>query len=143
MITGLGTDIIEIARVREAFDRFGDRYRRRIFTECEQAFCDSHSAPMPHYAARWAAKEALVKALGTGFTAGIRWVDVAVLPAPGGQPLLTLSGKASEVARRQGVRAAHVSLSHGREYATAVVVLADSASEGTMMRFDPYAERVL
>jgi holo-[acyl-carrier protein] synthase len=140
MITGLGTDIIEIERVRHAFERFGDRYRRRIFTPEEQAYCDGMANALQHYAARWAAKEALVKALGTGFRRGIAWVDGSVLPNALGQPLFRLRGRAAEVAREQGVRSAHVSLSHGRTYAVATVILATTAAEGALVRFDPFRE---
>lgn len=140
MITGLGTDIVEIDRVRQAFARFGERYRRRIFTPGEQAHCDGFASGLEHYAARWAAKEATVKALGTGFSRGIRWLDIEVLPSAAGQPLLHLTGRAAEIAREQGVRAAHVSLSHGREHAVATVILATSPAEGPLVRFDPYAE---
>lgn len=140
MITGIGIDIIELERVQQAFDKFGDRYRNRIFTPDEQAFCDKFKLPLERYAARWSAKEAAVKALGTGFTRGIKWVDIEVLPNPAGQPLLHLRGNAAAIAREQSVRSAHVSLSHGRDYATATVILADSPSEGPLIRFDPYAE---
>ena len=140
MITGIGIDLIEIARVERAFERFGDRYRNRIFTPEEQVFCDSFRKPIERFAARWSAKEAAVKALGTGFTRGVRWVDIAVLPNELGQPLLHLVGRAAEIAHEQGVRAAHVSLSHGRDHATAIVVLSNSPSEGPLVRFDPFSE---
>ncbi len=140
MITGLGTDIIEIGRVARAFERFGERYRRRIFTPEEQAHCDGFREPLEHYAARWAAKEAAAKALGTGFSQGIRRVDMAFVPNGAGQPLVRLRGRAAEIARGQGVRSAHASLSHSREYATATVILGTSGSEGLLVRFDPFTE---
>ncbi len=140
MITGIGTDIIEIARVARAFEKFGERYRTRIFTPAEQTFCDGFRSALQHYAARWAAKESVVKALGTGFRRGIHWTDIAVLPNELGQPLVHLTGKAAEVAREQGVRTAHVSLSHGRTYAVAMVMLATDPAEGPLARFDPLVE---
>ena len=138
MITGVGTDIIEVERVAGALTKFGMRFRNRIFTPGEQEFCEAFKLPNERYAARWAAKEAAVKALGTGFTQGIRWVDVEVVANELGQPLIRLAGRASEIAREQGVRSAHVSLSHNRSLATAVVVLATTPVEGAFARFDPH-----
>lgn len=140
MITGLGTDIIEVDRVAQTLERFGQRYRDRVFTPEEQAHCDAFKSAIEHFAARWAAKEAGVKALGTGFSQGIGWKDLAFLPNALGQPLVRLTGRAAEVARAQGVRSAHVSLSHCRSHATAVVVLSTDPPEGPLARFDPFVE---
>jgi holo-[acyl-carrier protein] synthase len=123
MIIGIGVDVIEIHRVREVLERQGDRFRNRVFTAAEQQYCDAHRDPSPHYAVRFAAKEALFKALGTGWSAGIRWTDAEVTRNPGQAPSLVLHGEAAHVSSARGAGTLHLTLSHSRDSAIAVVVL--------------------
>jgi len=123
VIVGLGIDIVELARIREMLDRHGDRFYRRILSESEEAYCRSQADPVPHVGGRWAAKEAAVKAFGTGFSDGIGWKDVEVWRETSGLPRLRFHGRAAELVRDRGITVAHVSLAHDRSVATAVVVL--------------------
>lgn len=123
MIIGVGVDIVEIERVREVLQRQQDRFIRRVFTEAEQDYCRAHRDPVPHYAARFAAKEALFKALGTGWAKGVSWRDAEVARASMGAPVLMLHGEAQKLSQSLGTRAAHLSLSHSRELAVAIVIL--------------------
>ena len=122
MIVSIGIDIIEIRRVREVLART-PRFRERVFTERERAYCDSRGASSAqHYAARFAAKEAAFKALGTGWRDGLSWHQVEVASVESGAPLLHLSGHARELFAALGATHAHLSLSHTSEQAVAQVV---------------------
>ena len=121
MIIGLGTDIAELARIKASYDRFGERLLQKILTEEEQK--NLPESPIAYIAGRFAAKEAAVKALGTGFSQGLGLLDVEVLRGPAGQPQLRLHGPARQRAEAMGMRAAHISISHDRNAAVAVVVL--------------------
>lgn len=114
----VGVDIIEIERVARAMSRWGERFLAHVYTPQEIAFCDGRA---PELAARFAAKEAIAKALGTGL-AGIAWCEMEVLPDPRGKPLVRLYGRAAERARLLGLESFAISLSHSREYAVAMVV---------------------
>ena len=120
MITGLGVDIVEIERMAVALDRH-PRMRERLFSEAEQAYCEGRNRPEIHYALRFAAKEAVLKALGTGFS-GMKFTDVEVLRDAGGRPTPRLSGRAAEVAEEIGVRELHLSLSYTHTTAVASAV---------------------
>ena len=122
MIVGLGTDIIEIARIRAMIERHGETFLERIFTPAERAYCGSKKHAAQHYAGRWAAKEAAMKALGTGFIRGIGWHDFELLPQPSGAPTLTLSGGAAACAAALGMAQMLVTMSHCQAYATATVI---------------------
>jgi holo-[acyl-carrier protein] synthase len=124
MIAGTGTDLIEISRVADSIERYGDRFLQRIYTEAEIAYCQRkrHNAA-ESFAARFAAKEAGAKALGTGIAKGVAWSEIEVTHLPGGRPTLRLHGRAAARAASMGVTAAHLSLSHSRDMAIAVVVL--------------------
>ena len=122
MIIGLGIDIIEISRIEAAIERNGVRFVNRVFTSNEQAYCEARNPSAVHYAGRFAAKEAAFKALGTGWAGNIRWTDVEVEAAQSGPPRLKLSGAALERFNALGALSAHISISHSREYATAVAV---------------------
>ena len=121
MIVGIGLDLIEVERVRRAWARFGDRFVRRILTAAERA--SLHGDPAAFLAARLAAKEAAFKALGTGWASGVTWRDVEVLRSPSGAPEIRLGGAAEEICARRGGAGVHVSLSHTRGHAAAVVVI--------------------
>lgn len=123
MIVGIGIDVAEIARIAAVLDRHGERFLRRVLTEGERAYCLRHRAPAAHVAGRFAAKEAALKALGTGLSSGIGWRDVEVVRRPGGAPALALHGRAGEIAKGRGVRRTHLSLTHDRGIAAAVVIL--------------------
>ena len=123
MIVGTGVDIAEVARVGAAIERFGRRFLERVFTPEEIRYCDSKHNRMERYAARFAAKEAALKAIGTGWKRGVAWRDVEVRREPGGRPSIAFSGKAGEFASRLGVRHASLSLSHTAEQAIAMVIL--------------------
>ncbi|HEV7681864.1 MAG TPA: holo-ACP synthase [Pyrinomonadaceae bacterium] len=123
MIVGIGIDIIEVARVREVLLRT-PRFRERVFTAAEKAYCDSRGAvAAQHYAARFAAKEATLKALQTGWRGGIAWQDVEVAARDSGAPYLILHGPALELFNSAGATASHLSISHTSEHAIAQVVL--------------------
>jgi len=123
MILGTGVDIVAVGRIRAVLGRQKTRFRERVFTPGEQSYCNAHRDPAPHYAARFAAKEAFLKALGTGWSRGIRWVDVEVIRQEGRAPVIHIHGEAAQVAERMQVRAIHVSLSHSDENAVATVIL--------------------
>ncbi|MXZ36086.1 MAG: holo-[acyl-carrier-protein] synthase [Acidobacteria bacterium] len=125
MIVGTGIDLVEIGKLRAAMERRGDRLRNRIFTPGEIRYCDGRPNPFQHYAARFAAKEALFKAIGTGWSGGVGWRDAEVRNQPNGKPDLLLSGKALEVARQLGAVRYRISLSHTDRYAVAQVILED------------------
>ncbi len=125
MILGLGTDLVAIPRVEQVLSRHGERFLDRVFTAAEQADCLPRARPARHLAARLAAKEAAMKALGTGWGLGVRWRDVEVRSAGSTPPSIRLAGAAKERAEAQGIRRAVVSLSHDGEYAVAVVVATD------------------
>jgi holo-[acyl-carrier protein] synthase len=128
MIVAIGIDLIEISRVGQIISVRGDRFRKRVYTEGEIAYCDgqaSGAARMSSYAARFAAKEAAMKALGTGWGGGVAWREIEITAAESGAPGICLHGRALRRMIEIGARRAHVSLSHSREMAVAQVVLED------------------
>ena len=123
MIVAIGIDIIEVARIREVLLRT-PRFRERVFTRNERAYCDGRGAvAAQHYAARFAAKEAALKALQTGWRGGISWQDVEIAGRESGAPYLIFHGQVLELFNSSGAAAAHLSLSHTTEHAIAQVVL--------------------
>jgi len=123
MIVGIGIDIAEVPRVQDAIQRFGERFLERVFTPGERRYCDSKANRVERYAARFAAKEAAVKALGTGWNHGVRWRDCEVVRMPGGRPTIHFHGKAAEFAVKLGVKNAALSITHTKEQAIAQVIL--------------------
>jgi holo-[acyl-carrier protein] synthase len=123
MIVGTGIDIAEVPRIAEAIERFDQRFLQRIYTPGEIRYCDSKANRVERYAARFAAKEAAMKALGTGWNHGVRWRDCEVVRAPGGRPSIVFHGKAGEVAAKLGVKNAALSLTHTSQQAFAQVIL--------------------
>jgi holo-[acyl-carrier protein] synthase len=123
MITGIGIDVVQNERIRDSIQKFGDRFLNRIYTEGEKEYCKNSADPAIHFAARWAAKEAAFKALGTGWSGGVKWRDVEVERLPTGKPELRLYGEALSVATRAGATRFFVSLSHDQSVSCAVVVL--------------------
>jgi len=123
MIVGTGIDIAEVPRIAESIARFGERFLRRVYTEGEIRYCDSKANRVERYAARFAAKEAAMKALGTGWNRGVRWRDIEVVRQPGGRPTIRFHGKAAEIAAQLGANNVALSLSHTPEQAIASVIL--------------------
>ncbi len=122
MIVGLGLDIAEIDRITAAITRHGAAILERLYTPTEVAYCESHKNKFERYAARFAAKEAAMKALGTGWTRGVRWRDIEVANAPGGKPTLRLQGVAREFAEKLGVKNISLTITHGGNLALAQVI---------------------
>jgi holo-[acyl-carrier protein] synthase len=122
MIVGTGVDIVDVARVAAAMERFGERFAQRVFTPDELGYCRSKKNVNERLAARFAAKEAAMKALGTGWRHGIAWRDFEVCRQPGGRPVMQLAGKAAEFAARQGVKRIALSLTHTETQAMAFVI---------------------
>lgn len=123
MIIGVGTDLVEVRRVAAMLARRGERARAKLFTPAEVARCLGGRRPEESFAARFAAKEAFFKALGTGWSGGIGWREVEVVSASGGAPSFRLAGTAARLAAERGVRRVHLSLTHTAELAAAYVVL--------------------
>jgi holo-[acyl-carrier protein] synthase len=123
MILGIGTDLAEVERIRESIARFGDRFLNRIYTPGERAYSANKANPVERLAARFAAKEAAMKAIGTGWSHGVRWQDFDVVNEKSGRPTLGLSGVARQYADRMGVRRISLSLTHTAQMAFAVVIL--------------------
>jgi holo-[acyl-carrier protein] synthase len=123
MIVGTGIDIAEVPRIAESINRFGERFIRRVFTEGEIRYCDTKANRFERYAARFAAKEAAMKALGTGWNNGVRWRDVEVVREPGGRPTIKFHGTAIEVAARLNAKNISLSITHTAEQAMASVIL--------------------
>jgi holo-[acyl-carrier protein] synthase len=123
MIVGTGVDISEVDRIEAAVKRFGDRFLKRVFTPAEVRYCMGKPNAAERLAARFAAKEAGMKAIGTGLHGGVTWQDVEVLRMPGQRPVLAFHGKAAEFAARLGCKRTHLSLSHTADHAIAHVIL--------------------
>jgi holo-[acyl-carrier protein] synthase len=123
MIVGTGIDVTEVPRVAQSIERFGERFLRRIFTDEERRYCESKANRVERYAARFAAKEAAMKALGTGWSRGVRWCDIEVFRQPGSRPTIRFHGKAAEFVARLGSKNVALSLSHTSEQAIAIVIL--------------------
>src|SRR5215831_10451177 len=121
MVVGTGIDIAEVARIASAMERFGKRFIERVFTEGEIQYCQSKANKIERYAARFAAKEAGMKAIGTGWNRGVRWQDIEVQRAPGSRPTVVFHGKAAEFFQKLGAARAHLSITHTKESAMASV----------------------
>ena len=130
MLLGMGTDLVEIARMQRSIDRFGDRFLERVFTVGEIAYCMKKKGFAESFAARFAAKEAGAKALGTGISHGVSWREFEVTRAPSGKPSLVLAGRAAQLAEAMGVGRISLSLTHSRELAMAVVVMEGDETVG-------------
>jgi holo-[acyl-carrier protein] synthase len=122
MIVSIGIDIVEVERLERAVERHGSRFLEKIFTRAEIAYCDGKAARFVHYAGRFAAKEAAMKALGTGWGQGVSWREVEILPSPSGPPQLVIHGVARARFESLGASAAHLSISHTQQHAVAQVI---------------------
>lgn len=122
-VRGIGIDVVQVQRLVQALERFGERMERRLFTEGELEYCRRHQDPLPHLAARFAAKEAAFKAIGTGLSGGVGWKMAEVIQPGGRQPKLEYHGVAREHFERLGASATHLSLTHDAGVAIACVVI--------------------
>jgi holo-[acyl-carrier protein] synthase len=122
-IVGTGVDICEVERVRAAIDRFGQRFLKRVFTQAEREYCESKRNRIERYAARFAAKEAAMKAIGTGLRQGVSWQDFEVGRETGGRPTLIIRGKAADFAAKLGMKRAALSITHTESQAMAQVII--------------------
>lgn len=123
MILGIGTDIIEVARIRASFEKFGDKFVGRILLPPEIAYCLSHRDPSPFIAARFAAKEAVSKSFGTGIGQSLAWLDIEVCRKESGEPCVQLHGKGADLLRSRQAARLHLSISHTAQHATAFAIL--------------------
>jgi holo-[acyl-carrier protein] synthase len=123
MLLGVGIDIIEVARIQASYEKFGERFLKRILHPNEIAYCLSHKAPAPFLAARFAAKEAISKAFGTGIGAQLGWQDMEVVRRDSGEPYVVLHGDGPKLLEQRGGRIVLISLSHTQQHAAAVAVL--------------------
>jgi holo-[acyl-carrier protein] synthase len=121
-IIGLGTDITEISRITGMLERHGEHFVTRVFTTGEQSYCATKKEAGQHYAGRWAAKEAVMKALGTGWSATVGWTDIEVRLLVSGKPVIALSGGAEAIASKLGITEVLISISHCKEYAMATAI---------------------
>jgi holo-[acyl-carrier protein] synthase len=122
MIVGMGIDIAEVDRIKAVLETQAERFLKRVYTPAEVAYCEQFKNKYERYAGRFAVKEAAMKALGTGWSRGVRWVDVEVVRQRGGRPTLALKGEAKNVADRLGVKHIAVSITHTAEQAFAQVI---------------------
>lgn len=122
IIVGVGTDIIEVVRIGKMIERHGEIFLNRVYTDDEIRYCQRRKEYTQHYAGRWAAKEAVMKTLGTGFSRGVGWRDIEICSNRMGQPSIVLRGGAREIARQAGIGDVLVTISHCRAYATATAI---------------------
>ena len=123
MILGTGIDLIEVERIAASFEKFGERFVNRILVPSEIAYCLTHKNPAPFLAARFAAKEAVSKAFGTGIGAALGWLDIEIRRKESGEPFVVLHGKGAELFSARGARQLHLSLTHTENYAAATTIL--------------------
>ncbi len=122
MIVGLGTDIVEIVRIGQMIEKHGELFLMRVFTEEEIRYCQRRKECFQHFAGRWAAKEAVMKTLGTGWAKGMSWRDIEVAVEKSGKPNIQLTGAAHDIAGNMGIDEVLITISHCRAYATATAV---------------------
>lgn len=122
MIVGIGTDIVEIVRIGKMVERHGDLFLNRVFTPEEIRYCQRRKNSYQHYAGRWAAKEAVMKTFGTGFTRGIHWQDIEVVSKRSGEPMIRIHGGAEDLAQQLDIDQVMITISHCRAYATATAI---------------------
>ncbi len=121
-IIGIGTDITEVLRIAQMIERHGELFINRVYTEHEIHYCQARKMSNQHYAGRWAAKEAVLKAIGTGWRRGISWRDVEIRNLPGGKPVVACRGGVRDVIEQQGIADILITISHCRTFATAYAI---------------------
>lgn len=122
-IFGIGIDVVEIDRIEQSISKFGEKFIERIFTAEERLYCEAQKRPAVNYAARFAVKEAVAKAFGTGIGKDLSWLDMDIHRAPSGEPSVQFSGAGKQFAEAQGIITVKISLTHAREYAAANAVV--------------------
>ncbi len=122
MIHGTGVDIIEISRIRKSIQKYSGKFEERVFTSKEIDYCRSKADPSKHFAARFAAKEAVLKSLGTGMAQGIAWKDMEILNRESGQPVLNLTGRGRHIFDALNLKDIHISITHDKSYALAQAI---------------------
>src|SRR5213080_4244245 len=122
-VLGIGVDMVQVERIQHSLDRFGERFMKRVFTEGEIAYCMSMKFPARHFAARFAAKEAVSKAFGTGIGSAMGWKDIDVHRKPSGEPFVVLEGGAKKLGEERDVNAVWITLSHTEHHAVAMIVI--------------------
>jgi holo-[acyl-carrier protein] synthase len=127
-VLGVGVDLVENARIQRSSDRFGERFLHRIFTAGETAYCQSIKFPARHFAARFAAKEAVAKEFGTGIGGAMGWKEIDVHRKPSGEPFVVLAGGAKKLGEERGVTAVWITLSHTEQHAMAMIVIETTCS---------------
>jgi len=130
-IFGIGIDIVEVERIASSLKDFGDRFTRKVFTDAERDYCDRQKKPALHYAARFAAKEAVAKALGTGIGKDLAWLDMEIRRLESGEPELALSGDGARFAKDHQIAQIKISLTHARDYAAANAVAMGGSSRSS------------
>ena len=135
MIYGIGFDLVQVSRIKDALRRWGERFQNKVFTPGEIRYCLEKKNPAPHFAARFAAKEALVKALGIGIRRGVHWKDVEVQRGLLGRPVLKIHGRAVEICRNEGLENFFLSLTHDGDYSGAMVVL-EKQDPGVRIKYE-------
>ena len=131
-VKGIGIDLAVITRIRQVVERWDERFLRRVFTEAEIAYCRRRRDPIPHFAARFAAKEATLKALGTGLSMGVNWQELEVRRERGGAPTMVLSGRCRSIALAKGADRVLLSLTHDGDYALAqAMLIGDGVDDST------------
>lgn len=118
-IYGIGTDITECVRIAQMIDKHGELFLTRVYTQQEIAYCSARKSAIQHYSGRWAAKEAVLKSIGTGWSRGIHWTDIEVVNAVGGKPSIVIGGAARQICEQRGIGEVMISISHCRNYAVA------------------------
>lgn len=132
-VYGIGTDITEISRIADMLARHGDSFKRLTFTDLEIRYCEGHKNGVENYAARWSAKEAILKALGTGYADRIKWRDLEIRNLLSGKPIVAIGGRVLEIAREKNLSDFQITMSHCKEYATANAIIL----QGSFADFDP------
>lgn len=122
-IIGIGIDVVEVSRIRSSLDEFGERFLQRLFTPGERIYCEAQKRPELHFSARFAAKEAVAKAFGTGIGKEVGWLDLEIIRRESGEPGVRLTGAAEAFAAERGVAQVMVSLTHAKHYAAANAIL--------------------
>lgn len=133
-ILGIGTDIIEVPRIGRMIEQHGELFLRRVYTDREIHYCQARKHAFEHFAGRWAAKEAILKAIGTGWAKGICWTDMEIRHDPAGGPRVLVRGGARDAALRRGISEIRISISHCRTYATAFAI---AVRNGSLAQKDP------
>ena len=123
MILGVGLDLVEVGRIRDSLERLGERFARRILCPAEYEYCFSHTDPSTHVAARFAAKEAVSKAFGTGIGTELGWLDIEVIRLESGSTQVRLQGAGTQLMERRSAKIIHLNLTHTAQYASAVAIL--------------------